>query len=54
MYQDMDNLDMYGPSIYSKEVHSNRFWARLKFMNKVKPESSEEAISSTSFPKKEH
>ena len=26
MYQDMDNIHMYGPSIYSKEVHSNRFW----------------------------
>ena len=26
MYQDMDNIHTYGPSIYSKEVHSNRFW----------------------------
>jgi len=26
MYQDMDNINMYGPSIYGKEVHSSRFW----------------------------
>ena len=26
MYQDLDNIDMYGPSIYNKEIHSNRFW----------------------------
>ena len=34
MYQDMDNIDMYGPSIYSKEVHSNLFREdTLKSMN---------------------
>ena len=49
MYQDLDNMDMYGPSIYSKEVHSNRFWEDTfkvceLFRYKVKPESSEEAL----------
>ena len=35
-YQDMDNIDMYGPSIYSKEVHSNLFREdTLKSMNFV-------------------
>ena len=50
MYQDMDNIHMYGPSIYSKEVHSNRFWEDTfkvyePFRYKVKPESSEEALA---------
>ena len=54
MYQDMDNLDMYGPSIYSKEVQSNRFWEDTfkvyeLFQYKVKPESSEEAIAEPLF-----
>ena len=50
MYQDMDNIHMYGPSIYNKEVHSNRFWEDTfkvyePFRYKVKPESSEEALA---------
>ena len=50
MYQDMDNIHMYGPRIYSKEVHSNRFWEDTfkvyePFRYKVKPESSEEALA---------
>ena len=54
MYQDMDNIHMYGPSIYSKEVHSNRFWEDTfkvyeLFRYKVKPESSEEAFAEPLF-----
>ena len=54
MYQDMDNIHMYGPSIYSKEVHSNRFWEDTfkvyeLFRYKVKPESSEEALAEPLF-----
>ena len=54
MYQDMDNIHMYGPSIYSKEVHSNRFWEDTfkvyeLFWYKVKPESSEEALAEPLF-----
>ena len=46
----MDNLDMYGPSFYSKEAHSNRFWEDTfkiyeLFRYKVSPESSEEALA---------
>ena len=26
VYQNMDDIDMYGPNIYSKVYHSNRFW----------------------------
>ena len=26
VYQNMDDIDMYGLSIYSKVDHSNRFW----------------------------
>ena len=45
---------MYGPSIYSKEVHSNRFWEDTfkvyeLFRYKVKPESSEEALAEPLF-----
>ena len=48
MYQNMANIDMYGPNIYSKEVHINRFWEDTfkvyeLFPYKVKPESSEGA-----------
>ena len=54
MYQDMDNINMYGLSIYSKEVHSNRFWEDTftvyeLFRYKVKPESSEEALAEPFF-----
>ena len=54
MYQDMDNIHMYGPSIYSKEAHSNRFWEDTfkvyeLFRYKVKPESSEEALAEPLF-----
>ena len=54
MYQDMENIHMYGPSIYSKEVHRNRFWEDTfkvyeLFRYKVKPESSEEALAEPLF-----
>ena len=54
MYQDMDNVNMYGPSIYSKEVHGNRFWEGIfkvyeLCQYKVKPESSEEALAELRF-----
>ena len=54
MYQDIDNMNMYGPSIYSKEVHSNRFWEDTfkiyeLFRYKVKPEPSEEALAEPLF-----
>ena len=54
MYQDMDNIHMYGSSIYSKEVHSNRFWEDTfkvyeLFRYKVKPDSSEEALAEPLF-----
>ena len=54
MYQDMDNIHMYGPSIYSKDDHSNRFWEDTfkvyeLFRYKVKPESSEEALAEPFF-----
>ena len=54
MYQDRDNINMYGPSIYSKEVHGNRFWEDTfkvyeLFQYKVKPESSEEALAELLF-----
>ena len=49
MYQDMDNINIYCPSIYSKEVHSNRFWEDTftvyeLFRYKVKPEALAEPL----------
>ena len=54
MYQDVDNINMYGASIYSKEIHSNRFWEDTfkvyeLFRYKVKPESEEEALAEPLF-----
>ena len=54
MYQDVDNINMYGASINSKEVHSNRLWEDTfkvyePFRYKVKPESEEEALAEPLF-----
>ena len=46
VYQNMDDIDTYGPSIYSKVDHNNRFWKDTfmvyePFRYKVKPETPE-------------
>lgn len=55
VYQNMDDIDMYGPSIYSKKnVNCNIFWEDTfkvceLFEYKIKPESSVKALAEALF-----
>jgi hypothetical protein len=54
MYQNVDKMDMYGPSVYSKNVHNNTFWKDVfkvyeLFRYKIRPDSVEEALAEHLF-----
>jgi hypothetical protein len=54
IYQNVEDIHLYGPSIYSTKKHSNLFWKDVfrvyeQFRYKIKPQSSAEVLSEPLF-----